>query len=95
MSNIVDLEKYADSGSTSPIDDEKIYGVSTATAISGEVEVVKRGKYLQKAVNFMNRMGGEERGIERVLPHEKTDQKPFDNFSVWYTFPQISYYWLT
>jgi len=33
--------------------------------------------------NFLSRLGGEERGIERVLPHERTDQHPYDNFSVW------------
>jgi len=45
--------------------------------------VVERPEFLQKCVHFLNRLGGEERGIERVLPEEKTDQKPFDNFSVW------------
>jgi hypothetical protein len=46
--------------------------------------VVDRPQFLQKCVHFLNRLGGEERGIERVLPEEKTNQKPFDNFSVWY-----------
>jgi len=72
MSNFVDLEKLHS--------DDKSYGVTTTTAVPAEV-TVKRGRFLQKCVDFMNRMGGEERGIERVLPEEKTDQKPFDNFS--------------
>ena len=85
MSNIVDLEKLGEQSSTRTPSVDKEYGVTTsATAVPGDVVVIQRGKYLQKCVNFMNRMGGEERGIERVLPHEKTDQKPFDNFSVWY-----------
>lgn len=45
--------------------------------------VIDRPQFLQKCVHFLNRLGGEERGIERVLPEEKTNQKPFDNFSVW------------
>lgn len=88
MSNIIDLEKHGDQTSSRTPSVDKDYGVSSATPAVpgevGEVVVIHRGKYLQKCVDFMNRMGGEERGIERVLPYEKTDQKPFDNFSVWY-----------
>jgi hypothetical protein len=88
MSNTIDLEKLGDQTSSRTPSVDKEYGVSSSTAAIpgevGEVVVIHRGKYLQKCVDFMNRMGGEERGIERVLPYEKTDQKPFDNFSVWY-----------
>ena len=39
-----------------------------------EVIIADRPKFLQKLNNFLSRLGGEERGIERVLPHEKSDQ---------------------
>jgi NCS1 nucleoside transporter family len=83
MSTAVDIKKGASKGSS---EDEK-YGYRVPSEpLSGEVIAVQqaRPKTLQKLVNFMRRLGGEERGIERVLPHEKTNQKPFDNFSVWY-----------
>jgi hypothetical protein len=78
----VDIEKGASKASSA--DEKYPYGVSS-DPIPGEVVVVQRPKFLQRCVDFMGRMGGEERGIERVLPSEKTNQKPFDNFSVWYT----------
>ena len=77
----VDIEKGASKASSA--DEKSPYGVSS-DPIPGEVVVVQRPKFLQRCVDFMGRMGGEERGIERVLPSEKTNQKPFDNFSVWY-----------
>jgi hypothetical protein len=40
----------------------------------GEVIVASRPKILTKLNHLLSRLGGEERGIERVLPHEKTDQ---------------------
>ena len=33
-----------------------------------------RPKILTQLKHFLSRLGGEERGIERVLPHEKGDQ---------------------
>jgi hypothetical protein len=42
----------------------------------GEVIIAHRPKFLQKLNHFLSRVGGEERGIERVLPHEKSDQVP-------------------
>lgn len=33
-----------------------------------------RPKILTQLNHFLSRIGGEERGIERVLPHEKGDQ---------------------
>jgi hypothetical protein len=81
MSTAVDIEKGASKASSA--DEKYTYGVATAEPVVGEVVVVERPKFLQKCVDFMGKLGGEERGIERVLPHEKTDQKPFDNFSVW------------
>jgi hypothetical protein len=87
MSNVHDIEKATFRSSSA---DEKLpYGLSSET-IPGEVVVVERPKFLQKCVDFMGRIGGEQRGIERVLPHEKTNQKPFDNFSVWYIPKKIS-----
>jgi hypothetical protein len=87
MSNVHDMEKATFRSSSA---DEKLpYGLSSET-IPGEVVVVERPKFLQKCVDFMGRIGGEQRGIERVLPHEKTNQKPFDNFSVWYIPKKIS-----
>jgi len=78
--NVVDIEKAS---SQSSFAKEKLnYGVVSESVV-GEVLVVERPKFLQKCADFMNRLGGEERGIERVLSHEKTNQKPFDNFSVW------------
>jgi hypothetical protein len=77
----VDIEKGASKASSG--DEKYPYGVSSE-ALAGEVAVVERPKFLQRCEDFMGRMGGEERGIERVLPSEKTNQKPFDNFSVWY-----------
>lgn len=46
--------------------------------------VVEKPKFVQKYVKFMDLLGGEERGIEWALTHEKTDQKRVDNFSVCY-----------
>jgi hypothetical protein len=40
----------------------------------GEVIIASRPKLLTQLNHFLSRLGGEERGIERVLPHEKTDQ---------------------
>lgn len=80
MSDAADVERAASKASYV---DEKYGNGVVSESITGEL-VVERPKYLQKCVDFMNRLGGEERGIERVLPHEKSDQKPFDNFSVWY-----------
>jgi hypothetical protein len=85
MINVIDVEKNA-SGSSTYITEEKLPYEITSESIVGEVVVIERPKFLQKCVDFMNQLGGEQRGIERVLPHEKTDQKPFDNFSVWYPF---------
>ena len=41
---------------------------------AGEVIIASRPKFLQNLNHFLSRLGGEERGIERVLPHEKSDQ---------------------
>lgn len=40
----------------------------------GEVIIANRPKVLQNLNHILSRLGGEERGIERVLPHEKSDQ---------------------
>jgi len=80
-SSPVDVEKLGGTRTSSENGEKYHYGVASEP-IPGEV-IVQRPKFLQKCADFMNRLGGEERGIERVLPHEKTDQKPFDNFSVW------------
>jgi len=40
----------------------------------GEVIIRGRPKILTQLNHFLSRVGGEERGIERVLPHEKGDQ---------------------
>jgi hypothetical protein len=40
----------------------------------GEVIVTRRPPIFEKMNHFLSRLGGEERGIERILPHEKTDQ---------------------
>ena len=83
MSTAIDVEK---GGSKVSAADEKYRYGESSDPVPGEVIVVQRPKLLQKCVDFMGRMGGEERGIERVLPSEKTSQKPFDNFSVWHVF---------
>jgi len=40
----------------------------------GEVIIANRPNIFKKLNHFLARLGGEERGIERVLPHEKSDQ---------------------
>jgi hypothetical protein len=40
----------------------------------GEVIIADRPNIFKKLNHFLSRLGGEERGIERVLPHEKSDQ---------------------
>jgi hypothetical protein len=40
----------------------------------GGAIVASRPKFLSQLNHFLSRLGGEERGIERVLPHEKSDQ---------------------
>jgi len=40
----------------------------------GEVIISKRPKFLQNLNHILSRLGGEERGIERVLPHERSNQ---------------------
>jgi hypothetical protein len=36
--------------------------------------IASRPKLFQQLNQFLSRLGGEERGIERVLPHERSDQ---------------------
>ena len=81
MSIPIDVEKGPSKASSA--DEIFTYGMGSEP-VPGEVDIIQRPKTLQKLVDFIGRLGGEERGIERVLPYEKTDQKPFDNFSVWY-----------
>jgi hypothetical protein len=50
------------------------YGTDSPHEDLGEAIIAGRPKPLQKLNEFLSRVGGEERGIERVLPHEKTDQ---------------------
>jgi hypothetical protein len=68
-------------------DEEKGYEAPTLSPVdsSEQIEAVisRRPKFLSQLNHFLSRLGGEERGIERVHPHEKTDQHPYDNFSVW------------
>jgi hypothetical protein len=46
----------------------------------GEVIIASRPNFLKKLNHILSRLGGEERGIERVLPHEKSDQvNPYIN----------------
>ena len=40
----------------------------------GETIIRGRPKILTQLNHILSRVGGEERGIERVLPHEKSDQ---------------------
>jgi len=40
----------------------------------GDLIILERPKFLTKLNHFLSRLGGEERGIERVHEHEKTDQ---------------------
>lgn len=40
----------------------------------GEIIAATRPNIFKKLNHFLSRVGGEERGIERILPHEKTDQ---------------------
>jgi hypothetical protein len=63
----------------SKFDEEKHVGVGELTPSPtvedyGEVIVANRPKILTKLNHILSRLGGEERGIERVLPHEKSDQ---------------------
>jgi hypothetical protein len=66
-------------------DSEKGYveGPVLSPAVSTEAVILERPKFFTKLNHFLSRIGGEERGIERVHSHERTDQHPFDNFSVW------------
>jgi hypothetical protein len=69
----------------SKYDEEKQYVSETYTEAvpspppsAGEVIVTNRPKVFQKLNHFLSRIGGEERGIERVLPHERSNQvSPF------------------
>jgi hypothetical protein len=72
--------------STSPkFDEEKGNGYSASPLGSshqddyGDVIIADRPKVLTKLNHFLSRLGGEERGIERVLPEDKTDQVPLPN----------------
>lgn len=63
----------------SKFDEEKHLGASPSPPHEdiedyGEIIVATRPKVLTQLNHFLSRLGGEERGIERVLPHEKTDQ---------------------
>ena len=62
----------------SKFDEEKHFGESPSPQHEiedyGEVIVASRPKILTQLNHLLSRLGGEERGIERVLPHEKTDQ---------------------
>jgi len=62
-----------------PYDEEKSYGEVSYEPQSpphdaAEIVIADRPKILQKLNNFLSRLGGEERGIERVLSHERTEQ---------------------
>lgn len=65
----------------SKFDEEKIVGEihsygseSSPHEDIGEVIISNRPKFLQNLNHFLSRLGGEERGIERVLPHERSNQ---------------------
>jgi hypothetical protein len=62
----------------SKFDEEKHIAVSPSLPHDvedyGEIIVATRPKILTQLNHLLSRLGGEERGIERVLPHEKTDQ---------------------
>jgi hypothetical protein len=45
-----------------------------ASQDQGDLIIMERPKVLTKLNHFLSRLGGEERGIERVHEHEKTDQ---------------------
>lgn len=65
---------------TRKYDEEKsvdVYPISSSVGQESENEfVTSRPKFFTQLNHFLSRLGGEERGIERVLPHEKTDQVP-------------------
>ena len=65
-------------------DEEKVVGDSYLTHVpstdEGEAVILQRPKFLTKLNHFLSRLGGEERGIERVHEHEKTDQVSFGLF---------------
>ena len=65
MDKNYDEEKHIYDGVVTPPDDGEGQAVSD------------RVSFFRKINHFLNRLGGEERGIERVLPSEKTDQVPF------------------
>jgi hypothetical protein len=64
----------------SKYDEEKNVGETTYSTESppnedmGEIIIAGRPKVLTMLNHLLSRLGGEERGIERVLPHEKSDQ---------------------
>jgi len=63
-------------------DEEKVYPQYDGAPVppheedEGEIIVASRPNIFKKLNHFLSRLGGEERGIERILPHEKTDQVP-------------------
>lgn len=63
----------------SKYDEEKVTAISPVESPHphddyGEVIIADRPKFFQKLNHILSRLGGEERGIERVLPEDKTDQ---------------------
>lgn len=55
--------------------ESRLYGTDTPPHEDiGEIIISKRPKFLQTLNHFLSRLGGEERGIERVLPHERSSQ---------------------
>lgn len=65
---------------------KEVYGVAVAEAREGSVELAKpskAGSWGLRTRAWINKIGAEERGIERVPEELRTDQHPFSLFTLW------------
>ena len=58
--------------------------VQDADSVASPSAARRRTGPLWRIMDKLSGYGVEETGIERVLPHERTDQSPFATFTMWY-----------
>jgi cytosine/uracil/thiamine/allantoin permease len=74
--NVVDRDPLA----------KEVYGIDVTDSREGSEELVTPSKAAtlgRKVRAWINKIGAEERGIERVTEEQRTNQHPFSLFTLW------------
>jgi cytosine/uracil/thiamine/allantoin permease len=74
--NVVDRDHLA----------KEVYGIDVTDSREGSEELVTPSKAAtlgRKVRAWINKIGAEERGIERVTEEQRTNQHPFSLFTLW------------